>query len=95
MKIYDMPGFNDAVKAKSAIAHKTARKCDMLLTVLPATRPASDSRTGQLVDEALSHVHFAGRVNRIVLVTTMSDKFNIAEEKRVIDGTEFLERDIG
>lgn len=91
IKIYDMPGVNDAVPAKSAIARSTAKKCDILLAVLPTTRSASDSRTGELLSEALDHVHYAGRVNRIALVATMADKFNLAEEKSVVRSDQLVE----
>lgn len=82
LTLMDIPGIKDSNRAKSARAEEAINKCDALVVVSEAARVLSNRDFGEHLDMALKLVHYSGHVDRVMLVSTKSDNFEVAEERR-------------
>ena len=89
--LVDVPGVQDSNPARTKKIKEYIHSATAVCIVAPASRAGSDEVLENLLEDALCQVDYAGRLDRVVLVSTKSDDFKIKQELMTLKQAELTE----
>lgn len=75
----DVPGDGDSNKFRNARSREYIKRAAATCVVTPASRGGTDASLPAMIRESLQDIHFGGRYDKVILVSTKSDAVSTTE----------------
>lgn len=84
----DVPGFGDSNKFRSARSRRYINGSAATCVITPASRGGTDAALSSMIRDSLQDIHFGGRYDKVLLVSTKSDAVSTEELEQDRDDDE-------